>query len=73
MTEFHTDGVEQNRQEVRPQQTQEAAGLELPKTQQELEKLLQQTADKRVTQAVETVKAKLEQEWTCLLYTSRCV
>lgn len=67
MTEFHTDGVEQNRQEVRPQQTQETAGLELPKTQQELEKLLQQTADKRVTQAVETVKAKLEQEWTSRL------
>lgn len=39
----------------------------LPQTPEELERLLQQTADKRVNQAVEKVRNKLEQEWLARL------
>jgi len=64
-----TAGMIENREgsTAAPAEKQEAAAIEMPKSRQELEKLLQQTADRRVNQAMETVKTKLEQEWSVKL------
>lgn len=52
---------------VEQEEGQQNSTKPLPQTPEELERLLQQTADKRVNQAVEKVRNKLEQEWLARL------
>ncbi len=71
--ENNTAGAMENREGATgvSLEKQETAAIEMPKNRQELEKLLQQTADKRVNQALETVRSKLQQEWSARLETEK--